>query len=76
VKPEIGHLRIFCCLVYIHVHVEKRTKLEPLGQRGIFVGYIEILKSYKIFVPMKRKKIVSRDVKFKENLASRRYPES
>jgi len=26
-RPEIGHLRIFCCLVYIHILVEKRTKL-------------------------------------------------
>jgi hypothetical protein len=31
VKPEIGHLRIFGCLVYIHVPVEKRMKLEPSG---------------------------------------------
>jgi hypothetical protein len=31
VKPEIGHLRIFSCPVYIHVPVEKRMKLEPLG---------------------------------------------
>jgi hypothetical protein len=29
VKLEIGNLRIFGCLVYIHVHVEKRKKLEP-----------------------------------------------
>jgi transposase InsO family protein len=30
VKPKIGHLRIFGCLVYIHVPMEKRKKLEPL----------------------------------------------
>jgi hypothetical protein len=29
VKPMIGHLRIFDCLVYIHVPVEKRKNLEP-----------------------------------------------
>jgi hypothetical protein len=38
VKPEIGHLRIFGCLVYIHVLVEKRMKLEPSRQKGIFLG--------------------------------------
>jgi hypothetical protein len=27
VKQEIGHLRIFCYSVYIHVRVEGRTKL-------------------------------------------------
>jgi hypothetical protein len=29
VKPEIRHLRIFGCPIYIHVLVEKRMKLEP-----------------------------------------------
>jgi hypothetical protein len=76
VKPEIGHLRIFGCPVYIHVPVEKRMKLEPSGQKGIFVGYNETSKAYKIFIPVQRKTIVRRDVKFKENLASRRSQES
>jgi hypothetical protein len=41
VKPYIGHLRIFGCPIYIHVPMEKRTKLEPSGNKGIFVGYNE-----------------------------------
>ena len=28
-KPKVSHLRIFGCLVYIHIPKEKRTKLEP-----------------------------------------------
>jgi hypothetical protein len=76
VKPEIGHLRIFGCPIYIHVHVEKRTKLEPSGQKGIFVGYSETSKAYKIFIPVQRKIVVRRDVKFEENLASRSTQES
>jgi hypothetical protein len=51
VKPEISHLRIFGCLVYIHVPVEKRTKLEPSREKGIFVGYNKTSKAYKIFIP-------------------------
>jgi hypothetical protein len=39
VRPEIGHLRIFGCPVYIHVPKEKRTKLQPSGRKGMFVGY-------------------------------------
>ena len=35
VKLEIRHLRIFGCPVYIHVPVEKRTKLEPLGEKEL-----------------------------------------
>jgi hypothetical protein len=72
VKLEIGYLRIFRCPVYIHVLVEKRTKLEPLGE---IRGYNEISKAYRIFIPAQRKTIVSRDVKFEENLASRKSHE-
>jgi hypothetical protein len=32
IKPEVGHLRIFGCRVYIHVPKEKRTKMEPSGK--------------------------------------------
>jgi hypothetical protein len=49
-KPSVEHLRIFGCLVYIHVPKDKRKKLEPSGKRGIFVGYSESLKAYKIYV--------------------------
>ena len=37
-KLEVSHLRIFRCLVYIHILKEKRTKLDPSGRKGIFVG--------------------------------------
>ena len=40
-KPEVSHLRIFSCLVYIHIPREKRTKLDPSEKKGIFVGYSE-----------------------------------
>lgn len=38
-KPNINHPRIFGCPIYIRIPKEKRTKLEPSGRRGIFVGY-------------------------------------
>ena len=40
-KPDIGHLRIFGCPVYVHVPRERRTKLDPFGRKGVFVGYSE-----------------------------------
>ena len=45
VKPEVGHLRMFGCPIYIHVLKEKRTKLEPSGKKGTFMGYNESLKA-------------------------------
>ena len=47
-KPKVIHLKIFRCPVYIHIPKEKRTKLDPSGRKGIFVGYSESSKAYKI----------------------------
>jgi hypothetical protein len=66
IKPEVGNLRIFGCLVYIHVPKEKRTKMEPSGKKGVVVGYSENSKAYRIYVPGQRKIEVRRDVTFHE----------
>ena len=71
-KPEIGHLRIFGCPVYIHVPRERRTKLEPSGKKGVFVGYSESAKAYRIYIPGQRKIELSRDVTFEEDIAYQR----
>ena len=49
-KPEVSHLKIFGCLVYVHILKEKRTKLDPSGKKGIFVGYREVSKAFKIYI--------------------------
>jgi hypothetical protein len=49
VKPKTRHLRIYGFLVYIHVPVEKREKIEP--KKDIFGGYKETSKDYNIFIP-------------------------
>jgi hypothetical protein len=59
-------LRIFVRPVYIHVLKEKRTKLEPSGKKGTFVGYNETSKAYRIYVPGKTFIEVSGDVTFHE----------
>jgi hypothetical protein len=68
-KPEVEHLRIFGCPIYIHVPKEKRTKMEPSRKKGIFVGYSETSKAYSIYVPGQRYIEVSRDVTFHEEVA-------
>jgi transposase InsO family protein len=39
-KPEVIHLKIFGYPVFIHIPKEKRNKIDPLGKKGIFVGYL------------------------------------
>jgi hypothetical protein len=51
IKFEVGNLRIFGCHVYIHVPKKKRTKMEPSGKKGVFVGYNDNSKAYRIYVP-------------------------
>ena len=48
-KLEVNHLRIFGCLVYIHIPREKRTKIDPSGKKGIFVGYSDSSNAYRIY---------------------------
>jgi hypothetical protein len=75
VKPEVSHFHIFVYPVYIHVPVEKRTKLEPSSRKGLFVGYNEISKDYRVYILEQRKTVVRKDVKFEEDFASRKSHE-
>jgi uncharacterized membrane protein YvbJ len=74
-NPNVGHLRIFRCPIYIHVSKEKRTKMEPSEKKGIFVGYNETSKAYRIYVPGQRYIEVSRDVTFHEEVAFKQSKE-
>ena len=49
-KSEVNHLRIFGCLIFVHVPKEKRTKLDPSKKNGIFVGYSDTSKAYWIYI--------------------------
>jgi hypothetical protein len=69
VKHEVGHFKISGCPIYFHVPEEKRTKLDPIGRKGTFVGYSESSKTYRIYNPGQRQIEVSRDVTFEEEIA-------
>jgi len=49
-KQEVSHLRMFGCPVYVHVPKDKRTKLDPSGKKGTFVGYNDTSKAYKVYI--------------------------
>jgi hypothetical protein len=66
-KLEVNHLRIFGYLVFVHVPKEKRIKLDPSGNNGIFVGYSDTSKAYMIYIPGHQKVEISRDVTFDES---------
>jgi hypothetical protein len=43
--------------------------LDPSRKKGIFVGYSDTSKAYRIYIPGHRKVEISRDVTFNENAA-------
>ena len=61
-KPDISHLHIFGCPMYIHIQKEKRAKMEPSRKTETFVGDSETSKAFIIYVPGERHVEVSRDM--------------
>jgi hypothetical protein len=68
-KPNVENRRIFGCPVYSYIPKNKRNKLETSGKKGIFVGYNDSSKYYRIYIPEQHKIEVNRDVTFNENMA-------
>ena len=66
-KPEVSHLKIFGCPVFVHIPKEKRTKLNPSKKKGVFVGYFEVSKAFRIYIPSYHHMEISRDVTFDED---------
>ena len=63
-KPEVSHLKIFGCPVFIHIPKEKRNKLDPSGKKGIFVGHCEVSKSFWVYIPSQHHIEINKDVTF------------
>ena len=63
-KPKVSHLKIFGFPVFVDIPKEKRTKLDPFRKKGIFVGYCEVSKAFRIYIPGYYHMEISRDVTF------------
>ena len=55
--------------MYIHIPKEKRKKLDPSGKKGIFLGYSDSSKAYRIYFLGYKKIDISSDVTFDEDTA-------
>ena len=65
-KPSVAHLRVFDSITYSHILDERRKKLNDKSEKCIFVGYS---KRSKVYNPISKKLIISRDIKFNEEEA-------
>ena len=50
--------------------------MEPTAEKGIFVGYDETSKAFRIYLPSQRKVVVRRDVRFEEEKAFKKSIDS
>jgi hypothetical protein len=66
-KPNVENLRIFRC--YSDIPKDKRNKLEPSRNKGIFMGYNDSSKAYRIYILEQHNIEVSRVVTFNEKMA-------
>ena len=70
-RPDVSHIRIFGSVCYCHVHADNK-KLDPSREKGLLVGYSETSKAYRVYIPARKRIIVSRDVQFDEDRALQR----
>ncbi|GJW20938.1 retrovirus-related pol polyprotein from transposon TNT 1-94 [Tanacetum coccineum] len=70
---DYSKLRVFGCPAYYHV---SDGKLNPRANKGIFMGYGDGVKGYRIWSPSERRVILSRDVTFDEDNLFRLKPDS
>ena len=64
--PNVAYLRIFRCVAYAQVPEVERKKLDNHNEKYIFIKYNEESKAYKLYNPLTKKLMVSKDVVFNE----------
>ena len=65
-KLDLSHLKVFECIVYVHVLDELQTKLDPKAKKCVFIGYSLKQKGYKCYNLVTHQVRVSKDVVFYE----------
>jgi hypothetical protein len=59
IKPDVSNIRVFGSLTFILCPDQDRKKVDDKSLIGIMVGFDEEQKGYRIYVPSKRKVIVT-----------------
>ena len=66
VKPNVSSLKIFGCIAHVHIDSQARKKFDMKSRKAIFVGYPEGTKGFKLYDPVVKRFLCSRDVIFDE----------
>ncbi|RDX75554.1 hypothetical protein CR513_44548, partial [Mucuna pruriens] len=64
---KYDHLRVFGCKAFVHVPKDERSKLDMKTRQCIFIGYDHDEYGYRMYDPVEKKLVRSRDVQFMED---------
>lgn len=67
VKPSVEHFRVFGCVGHVHILNAKRIKLDDKSVSCVLLGMSLESKGYRLYDPIAKKIISSRDVIFEEH---------
>ncbi len=66
-KPNLEHVRIFGCAVYVHVPDVERKKLDKKARKLRLIGYTDTAGNYRVWDEEKQRCYIRHDVIFNES---------
>ena len=63
---DYSSLKIFGCHAYVHMQSGERSKLDSKSRKYVFLGFEKGVKAYRLWDPISKKTVTSRDVIFYE----------
>nr|GEW90380.1 retrovirus-related Pol polyprotein from transposon TNT 1-94 [Tanacetum cinerariifolium] len=67
VDVSYSHLRVFGCKASVHIPKDERSKLDVKNKPCVFLGYGQDEVGYKLYEPIQKRLVRSRDVEFEED---------
>jgi transposase InsO family protein len=65
-KPVVDYFRVFGCVAHVHIPDQKRSKLDDKSRKCVLLGVSDESKAWRLYDPISKKIIVSKDVVFEE----------
>ena len=65
-KPHLGHLKVFGCLSHVKQTSPHPKKLDDRSHKMVYFGVEEGSKAHRLYDPVQKKIVISRDVVFEE----------
>jgi hypothetical protein len=66
-KPDLSHLKIIGTKAYVHIPKQRRVKLDSHSRGCQLVGYGSTANQFRVWDPIRKDIIISRDVIFDED---------